>query len=273
MKRMVLMSLLVIVVSGGCNAAAPRSASKVLPALADDLNLAAMVQPVSAKNMLHDKEWFVWCADAVLGEDGKYHMAYARWPKKHGFKCWLTHSEIAYAVANAPTGPYRRVKTIFRGRGTGWDAYGLYNTKIKKFGDKYYLYYAAGPDAIPASQLMASLKNRGLWMKIRNAQRSGVAVADSPAGPWTRPAKPCVHPAGPISKLAVNPGVCQGPDGKYYMILKGDKPGIERPMFVQAIAIATAPTGPFVVQPKAAIDYNEKDKKKLSPHGGCVDLV
>ena len=224
-------------------------------ALTDDLNLAAMVQPVSKVNIFGQKDWYVWCGDAIRGEDGKYHMFYARWPKKYGFTCWLTHSEIAHAVAENPAGPYRHLETVLRGSGSGWDAWSLYNAKIKRFGEKYYLYYSASSDVIPADKLVETARigyKAPLWMPLRNAQRSGVAVAGSLSGPWKRSVTPCVEPAGPITKLTVNPGVCEGPDGKYYMIIKGDKPGSRKRN--QAIAIADTPEGPFVVQPKPAIE-------------------
>ena len=45
------------------------------------------------------------------------------------------------AVSDKPAGPYKHLKVILRGRGTGhWDELMACSSKIKKFGDKYYLY-------------------------------------------------------------------------------------------------------------------------------------
>src|SRR3546814_6391446 len=52
------------------------------------------------------EDWFVWDSTPILGEDGKIHVFFSRWPDEFGN--WLSHSEIAHAVADKPEGPYTR---------------------------------------------------------------------------------------------------------------------------------------------------------------------
>ena len=49
---------------------------------------------------------------------------------------------IAIATADQLEGPYRHSKVLLTGRGPGhWDELMAHNPKLKRFGDKYYLYY------------------------------------------------------------------------------------------------------------------------------------
>ncbi|MBT7093458.1 MAG: hypothetical protein HN936_09440, partial [Bacteroidetes bacterium] len=66
------------------------------------------------------------------------------------------------------------------------------------------------------------------WAILRPNQRTGVAVSSSLSGPWTRMEQPLIEPSGPITTLTVNPAITQGKDGKYYLVVKGDKPNEER---------------------------------------------
>jgi hypothetical protein len=210
-------------------------------------------------HILADPDWFTWGCSVIQGNDGKYHMFYARWPKKHRLTAWLTHSEIAHAVASRPEGPYRYLETAIQARGEGhWDEVTAHNPKIKFFEGKYYLYYIStrGETGEKEKAEIAQIGyGHSKWRKLRENQRTGVAVADSLNGPWERLKKPIVEPAGVITTLTVNPAVCRGPDGTYFMIVKGDKPNEKRFIRNQALATAKAPIGPFTIQPKPVIDY------------------
>jgi hypothetical protein len=79
--------------------------SSIAPA--SELDLGARVRPLPEENRFALKDYFVWCGAPVKGPDGRYHLFYSRWPVKVGFAPgWAIHSEIAYAVADAPAGPY-----------------------------------------------------------------------------------------------------------------------------------------------------------------------
>ena len=219
---------------------------------ADTLNLGARILPISEANIFKEEGYFTWCNNIIKGDDRQYHLFYVRWPRQYGFYGWLTHSEIARAVSEHPAGPYTPVEKILPARGNfSWNQITAHNVKIKRFNGKYYLYFISTNDGgrnFSEKNIVATAKTRrthSFWPILRNNQRTGVAVADALSGPWQVLDKPVIEPAGPISTVTVNPGIWRGQDGKYKMIIKGDRP----PRVVQALGISDSPEGPFVIQP------------------------
>ncbi len=227
-------------------------------------------QPVTEDNIFKTDDYFNWCSSVLKGEDGKYHLFYSRWPKKFTFSGWLTHSEIAHAIADHPAGPWEYKETVLQGRGKGyWDAITAHNPKIEKFGDTYYLYYIStnmGSRRYTEAELIETARagsSHPNWKEqLRPNQRTGVAVSGSINGPWTRLDQPLIEPSGPITTLTVNPAIAQGKDGQYYLIVKGDKPNQTAFVRNQAVALSKSPTGPFEMQPKAVID--DRDTEDMS---------
>ncbi len=234
-------------------------------------NLGTMLQPISEVGIFRDTEFFNWGSSIIKGEDGKYHMFYARWPRKYTFGAWLTHSEIAHAVSDSPTGPYKYVETALKGRGEKkyWDYITAHNPKIKFFDGKYYLYYIStnmGDQLITEEKLIETAKTgygHPYWKILRPNQRTGVAVSNAINGPWIRLDKPLIEPSGPITTLTVNPAIDKGKDGKYYLIVKGDKPNEKRFIRNQAVAISEKPNGPFILQEKPVIDYLDTEDMSI----------
>jgi len=225
----------------------------------DDLSFDGCFQKVTKDNVFKTEGYYNWGASIIKEDDGKYHLFYSRW--QNSFYAWLTHSEIAHAISDKPSGPWKYVETILTGRGgKNWDAITAHNPKIKQFGDKYYLYYIATHmgDQEYDDDLLLEICNTGYkhphWKTLRTNQRTGVAVANSLKGPWKRLNHPIIEPSGPITTLTVNPAITQGADGKYYLIVKGDKPNEKNFVRNQAIAISKKPTGPFEIQSKPVID-------------------
>lgn len=147
------------------------------------------------------------------------------------FTGWLTHSEIVHATSKSPSGPWKIKETVLKGRGPGnWDAITVHNPKIKYFEGKYYLYYIStnmGDQSISEKELIETALtgySHPNWKILRPNQRTGIAVSNSIHGPWTRMDQTLIEPSGPITTLTVNPAIDQGKDGKYYLIVKGDKP-------------------------------------------------
>lgn len=211
-------------------------------------DFAAMTQPVPESAKLIDPDYYIWCGTMVRGDDGKYHLYYSRWPRKLGHNAWVTHSEIAHAVGDTPTGPFHHVGVALPARGKQyWDGLCTHNPTILRAGDKYYLYYMGNTgDGIAMHDLN--------WTH-RNNQRIGVAVADNPAGPWQRFDQPLIDsstdPAASDALLTSNPTVARRPDGGYLMIYKAV--GKQRPMpfggpVIHLTATSDSPTGPFTKQ-------------------------
>lgn len=227
----------------------------------DNLAFKNQLQSLSEENIFKSADYYNWCSSIVKGENGKFHLFYSRWKKEYSFYGWLTHSEVAHAVSKSPTGPWKYKETVLKGRRNGkWDAITAHNPKIKQFDGKFYLYYCSSnmgdknyteKDLVETAHVGYSHPN---WAILRPNQRTGVAVSNSINGPWERMEVPLIEPTGPITTLTVNPAIDRGKDGKYFLIVKGDKPNDSNFVRNQAIAISDSPTGPFEMQAKPVID-------------------
>ena len=229
----------------------------------DNLDLSPMISPVSEDNFYRDEGWYTWCNSIIKGEDGKYHLFYVRWPKRYGFYAWLTHSEIARAISDRPAGPYSFVETVKSARGTHpWNVINAHNAKIKRFGNKYYLYFIGQNDGgrnLSEQDLVDTARSgysSKYWRILRNNQRTGVATADSLEGPWKVYPATIVEPNGLISTVTVNPAVWQSANGEYHIIVKGDHP---RGRVAQAHGISNTPVGPFHLQQAPAFTGYSED--------------
>lgn len=230
--------------------------------------LSDKIQPLEAENVFHDEEYFNWCSSIIKGDDGKYHMFYSRWEKSKSFRAWLTHSTIAHAVSDKPYGPYKYVETVLDFERETYkkdDMITAHNPKIKYFDGKYYLYFISTKMGIDITndELLNTAKT-GLkhmnWNILRKNQRTFVAVSNSLNGGWKVNKTSLIEPSGPITTLAVNPAITLGPDNRYYMIIKGDKPGTTKFERNQAIAISDRPDSGFKLQSKPVInDWDTED--------------
>lgn len=253
----------------------------------DDLDLSKLIHPVDTNSFIKDPSYYNWCNSFIKGEDGMYHLFYSRWPKSIGFTGWLTHSEIAHAVSSRLEGPYTYKESVLKGRKGYWDAITAHNAQVRKFGDKYYLYYTStnsGKEEWSADFLKEVGRvgyGHKKWEILRSNQRAGVVSAHSLNGPWERRNTPMIQPAGPIKNVAVNPSVCQGGKDKFVLIIKGDDIKSEKRKLIQAVGTGTSPYGPFRLENKPAFDdipsedacvwYDEARKRYYAmfhAHGG-----
>ncbi len=236
----------------------------------DNLFFKNRLQPISKENIFKSDGYYNWGASIIKGPKGKYHLFYARWKKEYTFTGWLLFSEVAHAVSNSLAGPWKYKETVLQGRGKGHsDAITAHNPKIKYFNGKYYLYYIStnmGDKDYSKEDLLETSKtgySHPNWKVLRENQRTFVAVSNSLYGPWERPDKPLIEPTGPITTLTVNPAIAEGKDGKFYLIVKGDKPNEKRFIRDQAVAVSDSPAGPFRMQPKPVIDYVDTEDMSI----------
>lgn len=216
-------------------------------------HLKIKLGPVSKKSVFTSETFSHWGGSVVQGDDGLYHMLYSRWPKKLGW-AWVTDSEIAHATSVSPLGPFKHQDIALPRRGKQhWDGWCTHNPTVHQFGDKYYLYHMGNTGD---GEVVGYPGKQTLNWNHRNHQRIGVAVADNPAGPWTRLDKPVLDISEDDSVwdslMTSNPSVCQRPDGKILMVYKAV--GKEFPMpnggpVVHMVAIGDSPTGPFRKMP------------------------
>lgn len=215
-------------------------------------SLAEMIQPIPVGNVQKDSAWNIWGASMVKGYDNKYHLYFSRWPRQSGHESWISHSEIAYAVADKPEGPFRFVKTALPARGSEfWDGAMTHNPYMVLKDGKYYLYYIGTTGEILKADQKLTPYGDGWWSR-RNKQRIGVAVADKPEGPWVRSDKPVLTVSDDTMAFDAmcvnNPAICVGRNGKIVMLYKAVcKNGTQGGGAVRfSVAFADSPTGPFV---------------------------
>lgn len=237
-------------------------------------NYKLRLQPANEKSVLQSDDYYTWGASPIKGKDGLYHLYYSRWKKEYGFLAWVTHSEIAHAVSENPTGPYRFSDLTLPARGAKyWDGYNTHNPTIHYFDGKYYLYYTGNTGD------GKNIKN-GLNATHRNNQRIGVAVADSPYGPWKRFDRPVID-ISPDSTahdalMIANPSITRMPDGRFLMVYKAvakKNPGIWGGPVVHLSAISNTPTGPFVKNQKPIFTAKNSQFPAEDPYIWCESGV
>jgi len=212
-----------------------------------DWDFHAMLQPVPATAKFSDPDYNIWCGSALKGDNGKFHLFYSRWPRKLGHLAWVTHSEIAHAVSDSPFGPWKHRDIALPARGTNfWDGSCTHNPTVIRIGGRFYLYYMGNY----GDRVLSKSLN---WTH-RNRQRIGVAVADSPNGPWTRFDKPLVDttPGFHDALCCNNPSVAVRPDGGVLMVYKAVGAQGKLPFggpVVHCVATSDSPTGPFNKHP------------------------
>lgn len=213
-----------------------------------------------APHVLADPDYFCWGLTVIHWTDGKYYGYYARWPKAKGFNAWLTHCEIAHAVADHPEGPFITQGTVVDSRHLeGWDIVTAHNPSVCVAQGKIHLYYISNKLRGEFEQKSEGEFPSDEWLKknrreiVRNRQCIGVASADTPAGPFVRSPKPVVVPHGRFKNIAVNPAVIYR-DGTFIMIAKGDDVRRDGWFRIQLVGHADHAAGPFIFQDEPIYD-------------------
>lgn len=197
--------------------------------------------------------YWVWGSSIVKGEDGKYHMFVSRFPKSLPFHPgWMIASEIVHATSDTPEGPYKFSDIALPARGAQyWDGRSTHNPRILKYQNKYYLIYMGSTHPF-ANPTYEQLTLDSPWCIIgRSNKRIGLAVADSPYGPWKRFDEPILKtkPNTFYSFLTSNPSPIIQEDGSVMMIFKGRTYIGDNKFSDMALGMAYAPSieGPYQV--------------------------
>lgn len=237
-------------------------------------DMTLTLQPVEKHSVLQSSEYYTWGGSPVKGKDGKYHLYYSRWEKKHGFLAWVTHSEIAHAIADSVDGPYVFNDVTLPARGKEyWDGLTTHNPTIHYFEGKYYLYYmgTTGDGEYRTDQLNVT---------HRNNQRIGVAVSESPYGPWQRFDEPLINVSSDSlahdALMVSNPSILQKTDGSYLMVYKAvgrKRPGKWGGPVVHLCATSGSPLGPFTKYPNPIFTSEDSSFPAEDPYIWCQDNV
>ena len=178
------------------------------------------LKPAPIAGSFRMKDYIVWGGSVTKGDDGRYYMFASRWPKKVGMKNWATNSEVVLASSSKPEGPYKFEKVILPSRGPEfWDGMVTHNPTIRRHRGKYILFYVGETYDFDRPTKAVS---KELYGKAWNTKRVGVAIADSPFGPWKRPDKPIMQPRPGKWDGAIisNPAPVIHEDGSVLLIYK-----------------------------------------------------
>lgn len=215
--------------------------------------ILSRIGPVPRVCGYQDENYWVWGSATVKGDDGLYHMYVSRWSRTLPFHPgWMSECEIAHCTADTLLGPYTFHDVALGKRGAQyWDGQACHNPKILRHGGKYYLFHMGSTHPFESYFDAEDQSTRSKHCIVGRAnKRVGVAVADSPYGPWTRFDAP-ILPTRPdtfYSFLTSNPSAIIHDDGSVLLMFKaraynGDTHG------EMTIGIARAPsvTGPYTV--------------------------
>lgn len=169
--------------------------------------------------------YWVWGSSVLKSPDGKYHMYVSRFPKSLPFHPgWMVASEIVHAVSDKIQGPYTFSDVALPSRGAQyWDGKSTHNPRIFYHKGKYYLIYMGSTHPFE-NPTYDELTLDSKWCIVGRAnKRIGLAVAESPYGPWKRMDEPIIktEPNTFYSFLTSNPSPVIQEDGSVLMIFKG----------------------------------------------------
>jgi len=188
--------------------------------------------------------YYVWYSK-VCREPGVY-----RYPSGYSATVWYATSPDGHTWTE-------RGQALGKGGPGAWDEAGVYTPNILVAGDKYYLTYdGAAKDHSEASPCS-----------------EGLAVADSPDGPWQR------LPGDPVNQPTSDPArfdsfrVCDAclivRDGRCWWYYKGRGRGRTPAETMMGLAIADRPAGPYVKHEANPL-IRSGHEVLVWPHGGGV---
>lgn len=221
---------------------------------------ALLPETLPGSAAFREEGWCLWDPCVIKDDSGTYHLFYARWKASLGFDAWCTHAEIARATSQNMAGPYTFQNVVLPARGDAfWDGHSTYNTCVIRAEGKFFLYYtgnAGTPDWREDCPIPSDSKE---WWTHRNRQRIGVAVADNPAGPWTRFDKPLLDVGPETGNTIINvPNMVALPAGGYRLYYKtlADGPGKFGGGVFHYGADGSTPLGPFTRHPVPMVNKN-----------------
>ena len=232
---------------------------------------------------------FVWGGSVEKGKDGKFYMIYtAIETGVYPFNdAWVLGSKFGLAVSDRPDGGFRHLgfflnKDGFRPDSSSWDAQMVHNPHVRKFGDKYYLYYigskdrgnegvVAEGDTLPRRHRVQQFLSIGVLefesftdllsgkfkhfdrpiLTARTRVKSTDIINPSPMGTIVLP----------DNIIVCNPSVVYRPDdGKYLMYFKGNRYDPEW-RGVHGVAMSESPVGPFVAKDFTVFEIAHETKR------------
>lgn len=187
------------------------------------------IMPAPRDGGFRQPSHWTWCGSAVRGDDDRFHLFAARWPKDLPFfDGYKVASEVVHAVSDTPEGPYSFERVVLPDRGSDfWDGRMTHNPTIHRYGDTFLLFYIGAtyagprPSASTLRQKTTEIPNRAY-----RTIRIGLAWAPSVWGPWRRPDAPVldIRPGNWDSSVVTNPAACVLADGRILLYYRSNTP-------------------------------------------------
>lgn len=188
--------------------------------------------------ILTRQDSITWGCAPIYDDKGKVHVYFSNYALNEN---WLYNCHIYHAVADKPEGPYIILGDAIPPRPGKWDNGTIHNPSIYRIDGKYVLLYISDTSYKDGVKLPTE--------KVLASQRVGMAIADSPYGPWKRFDSPIIdvskNPRDWDSYCTVNPTMLKHPDGTYWLYYRAlDRLNDNRRK--TGVAMAKNLTGPYV---------------------------
>ena len=238
-----------IVFSCGANDSAQDNSEKFIVLKKEDIKMKqgfikSGYVPIDGGFRMEDK--WVWCGSAIEDPGKGYHLYASSWRKDYPMlEGYVLFSEIVHAFSETMTGPYKFIEKILpTGNPSDWNGSMAHNPTVVKWKDKYLLYYIASTYTDLPTPPDIIQKQRSMVEQVYSKLKIGIAVADSPGGPWSIYKNPVLEarPGFWDAALVTNPAPCVLPDGRIYLYYRSNAPEGLR----IGIAVASQPEGPYV---------------------------
>ncbi len=127
---------------------------------------------------------------------------------------------------------------LTKGPADAWDNHGVLTPYVMAYESKYYLYYTASRK-LPGESWAVRGPNNGRYI--------GLAIADSPNGPWRKLPKPVLSPGeeGEWDSYLVDDAHVIIREGRFWLYYKGGDIKVTAGTTHWGLAIADLPSGPF----------------------------
>ncbi|HVW60359.1 MAG TPA: sulfatase-like hydrolase/transferase [Puia sp.] len=173
--------------------------------------------------------YYVWYSKRLL-KDGIHHFPGDE-SAAHGYS-----AEIWYAVSKDGRSWEEKGRCVAKGTVGAWDEQSVFTPNILVFKKKYYLFYTGVPKPF------TNVGDRVTKSAI------GLAVSDSPGGPWKkikRPVLACSADSSDFDSMRIDDACLVNKDGKIFLYYKGRQWGHMPSETKMGLAIADDPAGPY----------------------------
>jgi len=193
-----------------------------------------------------DETYYVWYSRTESSAEG--YSASVWYATSADGKVWQEEGE---AIPKGPAGAF--------------DEHAVFTPTVLIAEGTYYLFYTAVPEPFT--------NDNGGPKGTKTA--IGVAVSDSPRGPWRREAEPVLRTSddpGQFDSMRVDDTCLIAREGAYWMYYKGRQMAHTPGETKMGLAIAQSPAGPYVKHPKNPV-LDSGHEVCVWPHGSGVGCM